>query len=78
MERGGAQRLPQAPVARRFLEGPVRRPSLKFQKGGGRTPTKNFCCREGAGDPPVIYGGLVLSPQTQLKSQRIQSYCRVT
>ena len=35
--KGGAQRLPRAPQAQRFLEGPVWRPSLEFQKGG-RTP----------------------------------------
>ena len=34
--KGEAQRLPRAPQARRFLEGPVWRPSLEFQKGGAR------------------------------------------
>ena len=33
---GGAQRLPRALQARRFLEGPVWRPSLEFQKGDAR------------------------------------------
>ena len=47
---GGAQRLPRAPQARRFLEGPVSRTSLEFQRGGGgaRAP-----CNESASEKSV-------------------------
>ena len=41
---GGAQRLSRVPQAQRFLEGPVWRPSLEFQKwggGGARPPPLN-------------------------------------